>query len=377
MNSEYQYDPRTLHPVLAGLTAGAVGGIAGSVVSLSITTPDEIIANTLSITLVALVIGAASGELWRRVRATSNGLRTFSLTVFAAFVLSILVLITVDRLALQNLVGYAVTVAGIVFLSVGLLTPAFSRAVVSGWLVLIPVVLALVVGIALFGRGKAESGELSFEDVGEAATTTTATTVPVAADGASTTAQTDETRGDATTTTDASNTVAIPGDLAAEYTVVEGVATYTVPETLRGLQGEAVGRTESVTGTFDPMGSVSITVDMLAFESDQLRRDSRVRDMFAAAPEAVFTTESLTLPAEVETDEIVVLTIDGAFTINNVTNDVTWTAEARVVESAVELLAELDIVLTDYDITPPAVGGIVQVEDEARLEIAIRGEPSS
>ena len=60
MNTDYRYDPRTLNPVLAGLAAGAVGGIAGSLVSLSITTPDEIVANTLSITIVAMLIGLAA-----------------------------------------------------------------------------------------------------------------------------------------------------------------------------------------------------------------------------------------------------------------------------------------------------------------------------
>jgi len=377
MNTEYRYDPRTLHPVLAGLAAGAVGGIAGSLVSLSITTPDEIVANTLSITIVAMLIGLATGELWRRLRATNNGLRSFYLTVFAAFVLSIIVLVIIDRVALSNLIGYGVPVSGIVFLSVGLLTPAFSRAVVSPWLVLIPVVLALVLGIALFGRGKAASGELSFEDVGAAPTSTTAQTAPPAEEGSTTTAGNGSGDGTTTTAAAASDTVAAPDDLAAEYTVAEGLATYTAPETLRGLQTEAVGRTDSVTGTIDPTGPVEVIVDMLSFESDQLRRDNRVREMFANAPEAVFSTDTLALPSEVEIDEIVPLTIDGSFTANNVTNDVTWTAEARIVEGAIEILAELDIVLTDYEITPPTVGGIVEVEDEAHLEIVIRAEPAA
>ncbi|MEA2058845.1 MAG: hypothetical protein U9O63_09000, partial [Actinomycetota bacterium] len=60
MSSEYQYDPRTLNPVLSGLAAGAVGAIAGSIVSLSITTPDEIVANTLSLTILARLIGLAT-----------------------------------------------------------------------------------------------------------------------------------------------------------------------------------------------------------------------------------------------------------------------------------------------------------------------------
>lgn len=373
MSSEYQYDPRTLNPVLSGLAAGAVGAIAGSIVSLSITTPDEIVANTLSLTILAMLIGLATGELWRRVRATSNGLRTFYLTTFAAFVLTLILLVSIDRFALQNLLPYAVPVAGIVFLSVGLLTPAFSRAVVSSWLVVIPVVLALAVAIGLFGRGKTTSGDLSLEDIGESTETTS-----VESGGSGGASPTDAGASDDNTpeASDASDAVTIPDDLAAGYTVTEGVATYTVPETLRGLQAEAVGRTESVTGTIEPSGSLEVTVDLLSFQSDQPRRDGRVNEMFAGSPEAVFTTDTLALPSEVQMNEVVPLTVDGSLTLNEVTREVTWAAEARVVEDAIEVAAEIDIVLTDYDVTPPTIGGIVEVEDAAHLEIVIRAEPT-
>jgi polyisoprenoid-binding protein YceI len=371
MSSEYRYDPRALNPVLAGLAAGSVGAIAGSIVSLSITTPDELVANTLSLTIVALLIGLATGELWRRVRATDNGLRTFSLTVFAAFLLTLILLVSIDRFALQNLLPYAVPVAGLVFLSVGLLTPAFSRAVVSSWLVVIPLVLALAIGIGLFGRGKAASGDLSLEDVGGAAATTT-TAVTGGEAPPSTSANGPDTSEPAT-----AEAIAIPGDLAAEYVVAEGIATYTVPETLRGLSAEAVGRTDVVTGVIRPPTSLEVTVDLQSFESDQARRDRRVREMFAGAPTATFTTESLDLPAEVERDQIVPLTVEGSMTVNDVTRDLSWTAEARVVEGAIEIVAETDIVLTDYGVTPPTIGGIVEVEDAAHLEIVIRAEPTS
>jgi polyisoprenoid-binding protein YceI len=371
MSSEYRYDPRALNPLLAGLAAGTVGAIAGSLVSLSITTPDELVANTLSLTIVAMLIGLASGELWRRVRATDNGLRTFSLTVFAAFLLTLIVLVSIDRFALQNLLPYAVPVAGLVFLSVGLLTPPFSRSVVSSWLVVIPLVLALAIGIGLFGRGKAASGDLSLEDVGgAAATTTTAVTGSEAQPSTSA-------NGPDTSEPASAAAIAIPGDLAAEYVVAEGIATYTVPETLRGLSAEAVGRTDVVTGTIRPSTSLEVTVDLQSFESDQARRDRRVREMFAGAPTATFTTESLDLPAEVERDQIVPLTVEGSMTVNDVTRDLSWTAEARVVEGAIEIVAETDIVLTDYGVTPPTIGGIVEVEDAAHLEIVIRAEPTS
>jgi polyisoprenoid-binding protein YceI len=372
MSSEYRYDPRALNPVLAGLAAGSVGAIAGSIVSLSITTPDELVANTLSLTIVALLIGLATGELWRRVRATDNGLRTFSLTVFAAFLLTLILLVSIDRFALQNLLPYAVPVAALVFLSVGLLTPPFSRSVVSSWLVVIPLVLALAIGIGLFGRGKAASGDLSLEDVGGAAATTT-TAVTGGEAPPSTSANGPDTSEPAT-----AEAIAIPGDLAAEYVVAEGIATYTVPETLRGLSAEAVGRTDVVTGTIrPPTTSLEVTVDLQSFESDQARRDRRVREMFAGAPTATFTTESLDLPAEVERDQIVPLTVEGSMTVNDVTRDLSWTAEARVVEGAIEIVAETDIVLTDYGVTPPTIGGIVEVEDAAHLEIVIRAEPTS
>jgi polyisoprenoid-binding protein YceI len=99
--------------------------------------------------------------------------------------------------------------------------------------------------------------------------------------------------------------------------------------------------------------------------------------MFAGSPEAVFTTDTLGLPSEVEVNEVVPLTIDGSLTINEVTRDVTWAAEARVVEDAIEVAAEIDIVLTDYGVTPPAIGGIVEVEDAAHLEIVIRAEATT
>jgi polyisoprenoid-binding protein YceI len=371
MSSEYEYDPRTLNPVLSGLAAGAVGAIAGSLVSLSITTPDEIVANTLSLSILAMLIGLATGELWRRVRATSNGLRTFYLTTSAAFVLTLILLVSIDRFALQNLLPYAVPVAGIVFLSVGLLTPAFSRAVVSSWIVVIPVVLALAVGIGLLGRGKTTSGELSLEDVGEPTVTAS---VKSGGSGGASPADTGTSGVDAPDVVNSVDAVAIPGDLAAEYTVTEGVATYTVPETLRGLEAEAVGRTESVTGTIEPSGSLEVTVDLLSLQSDQPRRDGRVREMFAVSPEAIFTTDTLALPSEVQVNQVVPLTVDGSLTINEVTREVTWAAEARVVEDAIEVAGEIDIVLTDYGVTPPTIGGIVEVEDAAHLEIVIRAE---
>ena len=61
--TDYTYDPTALSPLLAGMGAGAIGAIVASLVSLPLASPDEVIANTLSVTVVSLLIGLAGGAL--------------------------------------------------------------------------------------------------------------------------------------------------------------------------------------------------------------------------------------------------------------------------------------------------------------------------
>ena len=352
MADDYTYDPRTLDPILAGVAAGSIGAIAASLIALPIYAPDELVANSVTVTIAALIIGALSGLLWRRIRATQNASRAFALTMVGAFIITMMAAAIIDQTALDRFIPYAGAVSLVIFLSVGLLTPAFARAVAPAWVVLIPVAIALLVGFGLFGRGTSADGALELDDLASTTTTSAAAASGRAAGSAP------EASG------------------SGVYTVGDGVATYTVPETLRGLAIDAVGRSESLSGSVSTDGSFEFTLDLTTFESDQSRRDSRVSSLFAADPNAVFTSDSFVWPDG--PDGIpVAFDVTGTMTINSTERDLTWQVEARRDGSTISVTGETDIKLTDFGIEPPSIAGIVEVQDEARLEVlfqAVEGE---
>lgn len=148
--SRYTYDPEALSPLLAGLAAGSVGAIAASLIALPFESPNDTYANSISVVLVAMILGAIAGSLWRRLRAQRNGLRAFSLAMVGGFLVVATALALIEWSAGGGWFAYGVLVTGVVFLSIGLLTPPISRAVAPAWTVAIPVVLALLVAAGIF-----------------------------------------------------------------------------------------------------------------------------------------------------------------------------------------------------------------------------------
>lgn len=150
MADDYIYDPRTLSPTVSGLAAGSVGAIAASLISLPVTSPNDTVANPLTVTIVAMIFGALSGMVWRRVRATTNGGRTFVIAMIGGLLVVISALAIIEWTAGGGWFTYSALIVGVIFLSVILLTPAISRAVAPIWAALIPVVLAVLVAVSLF-----------------------------------------------------------------------------------------------------------------------------------------------------------------------------------------------------------------------------------
>lgn len=151
--TDYTYDPTALNPVLAGMGAGAIGAIVASLVSLPLASPDEVIANTLSVTVVSLLIGLAGGALWRRLRASSNGRRTFLWTQIGAMIIALIAVAIVDRAFLEQLGPYALPLAIIIFASVALLTPLLGASHLPAWSMWLLAAVALLLGAGLIGRG--------------------------------------------------------------------------------------------------------------------------------------------------------------------------------------------------------------------------------
>ncbi len=352
---------RPTRPIVAGLLAGAVGGIVAALVSLPLRSPDDLIANTASVTAVALAVGLLGGLLWQRVHDAADGRRRLLMYAAAGFIGAVAVLAILEAVALDRFLSFGVPLAAIIFVAVGALPPLFAEMEMPPWLAPIGLVAAALVGGGLASIGDAASGDLSLDDLPAAAAP--------AATASSTTAAADPGTATAPPT---SRILNIPGDLqATTFTFTNGTATWSVPETFvdGSIEAVGVGRSEQLSGTLDLTGTSEISVDLTTFVSDQSRRDRRVNGLFAADPIATFRTSELTLPATYTEGEVYTTDIIGELTVNSVTRTVTWSVEARLTGNQLDVTGELDIVLTDFEVQPPSIGGFVVVEDEARLEV--------
>ena len=369
MSDSYTYNPDAWHPALAGVVAGAVAAIVAGILAALLRSPDEVVANSLTVTLSSLALGFIAGLLWRRIRVGDRARMVFGWTMAGGWFVSMLAVTIVDQTALDNLIVYAAPIAAVIFITLGFLTPLFAGVTNSPWLAVIPIAIAFAIGIGLFGRGNVASGELTLEDVDEA--TTTSTTAPTD----TTTGSDSSTTTSATTTTGLSGTVSIPDDLAESYGIASGLATYSVEETLQGLETQGVGVTEEIAGSVVPTGPFSFTIDLQSFESDSTRRDDRVAQWFADFPEGTFAGDSFPLPESAEVGEILEFDVDGDMTINDITLPTTWAVQARLEETGqLSVTGETFIVLSDFNI-PVLSGGFVEMEDGATIEVAFSAIP--
>jgi polyisoprenoid-binding protein YceI len=371
----HTYDPDAWHPAVAGLVAGAIAAIVAGILSAILRSPDEVVANSLSVALTSLALGVVAGALWRRIRLADNAKRLFGWSMAGGWFVSMLAVTIVDQTVLSNLVAYAAPIAAIIFITLGFLVPVLSTVTAPRWIAVAAVLAALAVGVGLFGRGNVASGELSLDDL-ETATTTSVTSASV-----TTTSLGGESPDTSTSTTTTvppiTGTLAIPEDLAASYTIVTGLATYSVEERLQGLSTQGVGTTDQIAGTVSPTGPFTFTIDLQSFTSDQSRRDSRVVGWFAEFPEGTFSASSFALPESAEVGEVVTFDLEGDMTVNGITEPVTWAIEARLeADGSISVAGETFIVLSEFDV-PVITGGFVEMEDGATIEVVFSAVPSS
>ena len=183
---------------------------------------------------------------------------------------------------------------------------------------------------------------------------------------------------------------ATDGAVAGEWKVGAGsVAGYRVREQLANLSAEsdAVGRTEDVTGSITVEGdgdgplltAGTLTVDTTTIQSDEGRRDNRLRneglqtDQF---PTATFTvTQPLGVPAAALAGTPTDVTLVGDLTLHGVTKSVEIPAQAQLTDGRIKVAGSLTFPLSDFDISPPNVGGfILSIADEGALEFLVSFE---
>jgi polyisoprenoid-binding protein YceI len=162
-------------------------------------------------------------------------------------------------------------------------------------------------------------------------------------------------------------------------------AAYRVREKLARLpaQSDAVGRTTAVRGgmTVATAGDglvardLRVEVDVSKLQSDESRRDNRIRtdgletDRF---PTATFvSTGDIVAPADATSGTAFTVDVAGDLTIHGVTRRVTIPVEARLDGGGLQVVGSYRFPMSMFDIDPPNIGGFVTVEPTATLEFKI------
>jgi polyisoprenoid-binding protein YceI len=183
-----------------------------------------------------------------------------------------------------------------------------------------------------------------------------------------------------------------PSSLDGTWTVQTGgdtVAGFRITETIAGGLADhtAVGRSPEVPGSIevsgDQVSSGSFTVDLTALEFTDdpgLPVANRKRAMEDRGletntfPEATFElTQPVTFDGDPLSGDTVTAEVTGDLTVHGVTNEVSFTADAKLDGSALRIATSepVPIVLADYDITAPTGGPIAQVADEGSFEFLV------
>lgn len=144
-----------------------------------------------------------------------------------------------------------------------------------------------------------------------------------------------------------------------------------------------MGRTSTVNGnvTIEPDGTgvrVSKAVfeaDLTQLQSDDGRRDNRIKSVGVESdrfPTATFTpTAPVSVGADALTGTTVDVSLSGDLTIHGVAKAVTIGGQARLNGDRIEIVAALTFPFSDFGMTPPSVGGFVQAQNDATLEILL------
>ena len=148
----------------------------------------------------------------------------------------------------------------------------------------------------------------------------------------------------------------------------------------RPLPNEAVGATRSVNGelvlepdgTFLP-GTSRVVIDLRTLRSDQRQRDNYIQQNTletAQFPTAeLVPLQTLGLPLPLPSNADVAFQIVGDLTVHGVTRQTVWDVAASLGEQEATGLASTRVRMTDFGMTPPRAGPVVDIDDELTLEL--------
>ena len=148
----------------------------------------------------------------------------------------------------------------------------------------------------------------------------------------------------------------------------------------RPLPNEAVGATRSVNGemVLEPDGAFlpgtsRVVIDLRTLRSDQRQRDNYIQQNTletAQFPTAeLVPLQTLGLPLPLPSNAEVAFQIVGDLTVHGVTRQTVWDVAALLGEQEVTGLASTRVRMTDFGMTPPRAGPVVDIDDELTLEL--------
>ena len=156
---------------------------------------------------------------------------------------------------------------------------------------------------------------------------------------------------------------------------------YRVKEQLAFLDSpnEAVGRSTAVTGTMEVAGdtveNVRIEADLTRLTSDESRRDNAIRLRGLESERYPTATLELAGPIKLATAPVEGQELRGQgrgrLTVHGVTRGVALDLRGRWSGSTIQVVGQLPVRMSDYQIQPPRFGPVVSIEDAAAVDLSL------
>jgi polyisoprenoid-binding protein YceI len=156
---------------------------------------------------------------------------------------------------------------------------------------------------------------------------------------------------------------------------------YRVKEQLAFLDSpsEAVGRSTAVTGTMEVAGDtvekVRIEADLTRLTSDETRRDNAIRQRGLESDRYPTATLGLAEPIKLATAPVQGQEVrgqgKGRLTVHGVTREVDLDLRGRWSGSTIQVVGQLPVKMSDYQIQAPRFGPVVSIEDSAAVEFSL------
>ena len=170
-----------------------------------------------------------------------------------------------------------------------------------------------------------------------------------------------------------------PIDIEGSWEIQPGSeAGYRIHEVLYEQEVTVVGRTESVAGVVviadGMLTEVRVVVDVGSIATDESARDAFFRRALDTTnfPEAVFElTEPVDVSAIGLANTELITTGVGTLFLHGVTQPVTAALEVQRTAEGVEVLATIDVMLTDFELSAPDLGWVV-VEPVGTVEALLQ-----